>query len=150
MDYQDSSICDLLEFGCPVDYSSSALPHMLEYRNHHCSLSHADEVTDYLKKESVKGRMAGPFDCIPLDSLMVSPLNTVPKADSDERRVLVDLSWPPGSSVNDEIIKGFYLGQSFTLNFPSVDNICALLVQVGPGAHIYKRDLAQGLSSVPS
>ena len=94
--------------------------------------------------------MTEPFECIPLDSLMVSPLDTVPKADSNERRVLVDLSWPPGSSVNDEIIKGFYLGQSFTLNFPSVDNICALLVQVGPGAHIYKRDLAQGLSSVPS
>ena len=149
MDYHDSSISDLLEFGFPVDYSSSVLPHVLEYRNHRGALSHADEVTDYLKKECVKGRMAGPFDCIPLDSLMVSPLNTVPKADSDERRVLVDLSWPPGSSVNDGIIKGFYLGQSFTLNFPTVDNICALLVQVGPGAHIYKRDLAQAYRQFP-
>jgi len=36
-------------------------------------------------------------------SFVASPLNTVAKRDSDERRVIVDLSWLCGTSVNDGI-----------------------------------------------
>ena len=42
-------------------------------------------------------------------NLSVSPLNTVPrKGNEGERRVIMDLSWPPGGSVNDGIDKNRY------------------------------------------
>ena len=48
----------------------------------------------YLTKEISLGRVAGPFDAVPFpDGFVVSPLTTVPKRDSDERSVIVDLSW---------------------------------------------------------
>jgi hypothetical protein len=46
-----------------------------------------------------------PFNC----SLKISPLNTVTKKDSIERRVILDLSFPEGQSVNEFISKEFYL-----------------------------------------
>ena len=44
------------------------------------------------------GRVAGSFAAPPFhDGFLVSPLNTVVKRDSNERSVIVDLSWPCGS-----------------------------------------------------
>lgn len=42
--------------------------------------------------------VAGPFEAVPFhDGFVVSSLNTVPKRDSDERRVIVVLGWPCGA-----------------------------------------------------
>jgi hypothetical protein len=48
----------------------------------------------------------GPFEKNPFNcSLKISPLNTVTKKDSIERRVILDLSFPEGQSVNEFISK---------------------------------------------
>jgi hypothetical protein len=44
------------------------------------------------------------------DPIALSPLHSVPKKDSSERRVIVDLSFPEGESVNLGILKDEYLG----------------------------------------
>ena len=54
---------------------------------------------------------------------MVSALNAVEKRDSEERRVIVDLSWPCGHSVNDGIPSDSYLGEPLVLRFPTIDDI---------------------------
>jgi hypothetical protein len=41
---------------------------------------------------------------------VLSPLHSVPNKDSSERRVIVDLSFPEGESVNFGILKDEYLG----------------------------------------
>ena len=48
---------------------------------------------------------------LPAQGFVLSPLNTVGKRDSEERRVIVDLSWPCGHSVNDGIPSDSYLGE---------------------------------------
>ena len=53
------------------------------------------------------------------------------KPNSDQRRVIVDLSWPHGNSVNSGIGKNFYLGLHFT--FPTVDDITTELKALGGG-----------------
>lgn len=94
-------VCKFLEFGWPVGYVSNILP-IFEIRTHRGALQFPGQVTTYLYKEISLGRAAGPFDAVPFtDGFVVSPLNTVPKRDSDERRVIVDLSWPCSISVND-------------------------------------------------
>ena len=70
-----------------------------------------DYVDKYLKTETSLGRMAGPFPTSPFSvPIHVSPTNTVPKDESDERRIIADLSWPLGSLVNDNISSDTYLG----------------------------------------
>ena len=66
--------------------------------------------------------MLGPFDQKPIP-LHISPFMTREKPDSEVRRTIVDLSWPKKFSVNDGVTKDKYLGSSFVLNYPSLDDI---------------------------
>lgn len=56
-------------------------------------------------------------------SVAVSPLNSVPKPDPIERRIILDLSWPVGSSVSHGIPSRIYLDQELELVYPTVDLI---------------------------
>ena len=93
-DYSDKLICEFLEYGFPLDFDRSVVLCTDERRNHKGARQYPEFVNEYLGKEVQKSRIAGPFKSNPLSvPIMVSPLNTVPKASSDERRVIVDLSW---------------------------------------------------------
>ena len=123
VDYHDSSICDLLEFGFPLDVDKSIKLSYNERRNHKGARDFPLFIDKYLEKECQANRIAGPFKINPLSKpLMVSPINTVPKASLDERRVIVDLSWPVGGSVNDGISKDTYLGEIIDLHYASVEH----------------------------
>ena len=65
-----------------------------------------------------------------MGDVALSPLNSVPKPDSDERLFILDLSWPTSSSVNDGISKHFYLGEPVTLR-SAVDDIADRIVRLG-------------------
>ena len=109
-DYEDSVVCDFLEFGWPVGFMPTNLPNF-DIRTHRGALLFPEQVTAYLAKEISLGRVAGPFHAMPFtNGFVVSPLNTVPKRDSDERHAIVDLSWPCGNSVNDGIPCDSFLG----------------------------------------
>jgi len=95
-----------------------------------------------LSSELELGSICGPFTGNPFSvPIAVSPLNSVPKQGSGERRFILDLSWSDGSSVNDGILKDFYLGEPVTLMYPTVDDIADRIVQFGPGCLLFKRDL---------
>ncbi|MCH2416896.1 MAG: hypothetical protein MK195_09075 [Acidimicrobiales bacterium] len=81
--------------------------------------------------------------------LVVSPMNTVPKANQDERRVIADLSWPTGCAVNEGISKDVYLGEVIDSHYASVEEVCNKVLEVGPGAVIYKRDLRHAYRQIP-
>lgn len=107
-DYEDYAICDFLEFGWPVgfDYSSS-FPKTSDFRHHKGAIDFPDAVDSYLLSETVRNAVTGPFSHNPFSCpVAVSPLNSVPKSDTTERRIILDLSWPVGSSVNDGIQSG--------------------------------------------
>ena len=83
----------------------------------------------------------GPFKKSPVDGLHCSPMLTRPKAGSTNRRVIVDLSWPHGSSVNDSICNDSYMGSVFKLKFPTVDNITERVQKLKGNCSLYKIDL---------
>ena len=119
---------------------SDTLP-IFYLRTHRCALDFPDQVNAYLSKELKLGRIAGPFDVVPLaQGFVVSPLNTVEKRDSEDR-VIVDLSWPCGHSVNDGIPSDSYLGKPLVLRYPTIDDIVDAVVTLGRGCHLYKRYL---------
>ena len=70
------------------------------------------------------------------------------KPNSDRRRVIVDLSWPHGASVNAGMDKASYLNSAFELTFPTVDDITSELKRLGRGAHIYKVDVSRAFRHV--
>ena len=148
-DYEDSAVCDFLEFGWPVGFMSTTLP-VFDLRTHRGALLFSEQVTAYLTKEISLGRVAGPFDAVPFtDGFVVSPLNTVPKRDSAERRVIVDLSWPCGTSVNDGIPSDSFLGEPISLSYPTIDSIVGAVISLGPGCLLYQRDLKKAYRQFP-
>ena len=65
----------------------------------------------YLEKENRNKAVLGPFksNSFP-NNLVISPLNSVPKKDN-ERRVILDLSFPRNNSINDFKENDEYLGE---------------------------------------
>ena len=148
-DYEDSVICDFLEFGWPLGYTNQTLP-VFDLRTHRGALDFPSAVQDYISNEILLGRVVGPFDAPPFpDGFVVSPLNTVAKRDSQERRVIVDLSWPCGSSVNDGIPSGSFLGAQLDLSYPTIDAIVSAIVSLCRGCMLYKRDLRKAYRQFP-
>ena len=92
----------------------------------------------------------GPLDQVPFsEDFCISLLNTVSKKDSLERRVILDLSFPEGSSINEGISKDFYLGSKTILTFPRVDDLVDLIKLKGRHCHLYKRDLKRAYRQIP-
>ena len=68
------------------------------------SASIKPEVTQkLLDKEISAGRIAGPFPKPPFDTMRINPIGLVPKKNPNEFRLIMDLSQPHGTSVNDFI-----------------------------------------------
>ena len=56
--------------------------------------------------------------------------------DSDERRVIVDLSWPFGYSVNDGIPTDSFSGEPLSLRYPTIDDTVDAVVTMGRGCYL--------------
>ena len=149
-EYSDVVVCDYLEFGWPIGYDYHGVLPSSDFRNHKGALDFPSAVDSYLSSELALDSVCGPFARNPFVApIALSPLNSVPKPDSDERRFILDLSWPAGSSVNDGISKDFFLGEPVELTYPTVDDIAARIVQLGPGWLLLKRDLKRAYRQLP-
>ena len=95
LDYHDRQIVDFLPYGWPVNSTANQLPISTD-KNHSSAISYADHVQHYINTELRYHVIAGPFRNNPFpQSLICSPLQTVPKCGSSKRRVVMDLSFPP-------------------------------------------------------
>ena len=123
-------------------------------KNHKGAEDFPDSMLSYLEKESRYKAILGPFKNNPFGSgIKISPLNTVPKRESSERRVVLDLSFPKGAAINDFVSKEFYLGEKINLIYPKVDDFIQLNKQKGKGCLLFKTDLSHAyrqLSYCPS
>ena len=152
-DYDDSEILLLLRYGCPINFEG--VPETLSHacKNHKGAIEFPEQVDAFLRRELAAGSVMGPFIASPFDTeTIVSPLNTVPKKDSAERRVIVDLSFPkhsPDCSINGGIKKDAYLGDPIQLRYPLVDNLVNLVREKGPGCFLFKCDLSRAYRQLP-
>ena len=117
---------------------------------HRDALTFPSAVQDYISNEISLGRVAEPFAAPPFhDGFLVSPLNTVVKRDSNERRVIVDLSWLCGSLVYDGIPSGYFFRELLELIYPTIDAIASATALLGWGCMLYKRDLRKAHCQFP-
>ncbi len=150
-EYPDYQVCDFLEYGWPINYTAPHAPKVPQ-QNHRSALTHPAAVDKDIQKDLAMGALIGPFAANPFPSveLTVSPLQTVPKANSpDERRIVVDLSFPEGTSVNDGIPKDTFLGEPTDLHYPSIDSLADIIRTKGRGALLFKSDLRAAYKQLP-
>ena len=127
---------------------SDFLP-VTQRRNHKGALAFPDAISKYLDIEKSYGAVIGPYASNPFASdIVLSPLNSVPKGLND-RRIILDLSWPESASVNDGIPAKQYLGVDFDLVYPTVDDIASTILNKGRGCFLFKRDLKRAYRQLP-
>ena len=139
-DYWDTQICEFLEFGFPLDLSVSSLESK-SVSNHPSASAFPTHIEHYLRTETQLGAIKGPFVTSPLQALHCSPMMTRPKPNSENRRVIVDLSWPISKSVNYHVSDTTYCGTNFQLKLPTIDDILEKIVQLNGKCLLFKVDL---------
>ena len=142
--YWDSQLMDPLRFGFSLDFNRMSPPPSSQWQgqNRKSAIDYPDDIESYLKEEKSFNAIVGPFQKHPCPNGHISPFMSREKPGSSNRRVIIDLSWPLGQSVNSGIGKTSYLGTDFTLVLPTVDHITDKLRTLGRGAHIYKIEIS--------
>ena len=140
--YHDLELLTFLHFGWPIDTMEVQ---KLEYfpPNQKGARENLDSLEQYVRSEMENKSIIGPFNSDPFrKEARFLPLDSIPKRDSHERRVILNLSYPPeGSSVNDAVSKDLYLGKPTNLTYPSVDDLVSMIHKVGVGAALINTDL---------
>ena len=98
-DYWDKQLIELIKFGFPLDFNHVC--DLGKYTgNHSSTVDCPKDIEAYIEEELQYGALLGPFKDNPIPQGHCSPFMTRSKPNSDRRRVIVDLSWPQGASVN--------------------------------------------------
>ena len=107
---------------------------------------HPTVVTNYLREELSRGRMLGPFPSLHgLPPLHINRYGVIPKGhDTGKWRLITDLSFPHGKSVNHGIDRSLC-----SLSYATVDDIAAVLAQLGRGALLGKVDIESAYRLIP-
>ena len=146
--YWDWQLPLLIKYGFPLDFDRTFDTNSQKI-NHKSATEYPEHVTAYLQEELNNEAILGPFKTPPIDNLHVSPLMTRDKGSSVNRRVIIDLSWPLGHSVNSGVGGDCYLGTEFVLTYPSIDNITDEVLKLGKGCEIFKIDISRAFCHVP-
>ena len=112
--------------------------------NHPSLLENISVATEMIHVEQNMGRIAGPFITPPFPNLVISPLGLIPKSEPGKFRVIHDLSFPKGESVNSGIPK-----ESCSVSYEDYDYLISLLTSVGQGCFIAKADIKAAFRIIP-
>ena len=146
----DVSLIPMLEFGFPAGYEAPYAP-ILVSTNHSSAEAFPQHVQKYMDTELHHGALIGPFNDVPFHQwFRCSPLMTRPKKDSEDRRVILDLSFPDPFSVNGAIPTGSLDHATFKLRLPTPQDLANKMLELGPGCMMYKIDLSRAYRQLRS
>ena len=146
-DYNDPDLIKFLKYGFPLGNTLNKGSHRIP-KNHKGATMFPQQLEKILTKERDTRAIIGPFDTPTLPGACFSPLNTVEKKGTSERRLILDLSSPENNSINDGIDKEEYLGKYGKLTLPSVDALVEKVMQLGRGCKVFKVDLTRGYRQI--
>ena len=135
--YEETSRKELLDgirFGFRIE---SSVPYRLggDYVNHKSASQFSSLIQIKIDSELQQGRIAGPFSQ-PSPGLILSPLASVPKREANEIRLIHDLSFPKGASVNEFIPREFCYVQ-----YELIDHCLFIISEIGTGCQVSKADI---------
>ena len=137
------AVCIVLWFeGVPVGYEGPRVGRVC--KNWPSVQQFYAPVTSNIEKDLSLGRKAGPFSSPPFDTFVGSPMGAFEKRSSPGKyRVIHDLSWPPGQSVNDGISQ-----LDCTVQYITVDDAVKRVKKYGPGTLMAKLDLEDAFKHI--
>ena len=148
--YEDAEVVEWIRYGWPSGRLPTLPPPGMSHKNHKGATEYPEHLKKYISKELSYGAVMGPYHKIPFKaSTGISPLSTRPKKGSEDRRVILDLSFPIGKAVNDGIPKDSYLGFATNLTFPKTDEFAFRIFHLGPGCAMFKIDLSRYFRQIP-
>ena len=128
------------QYGVNVNYDGPRVPR--EFNNWQSVNKYSDAVCMSLQKDVSLGRKAGPFPYPPFSNLIVSPMGAFPKKRSlNKYRLIHDLSWPPGGSVNDFI-------HDCSVKYISVNDVTNTVKQYGSGTFMARIDISDAYKHI--
>ena len=144
-DYPRKELVDFLEFGFPIGLDPDGITEP-SLKNHSSSYMYYSHLDKFIIKEITKNGLAGPFGNVPFATYQCSPMMTSFKKPSS-RRPVFDASF--GSSLNKITPQDYYLDYRAEYDFPKLDNLEEMILEVGKGALLWKRDLSRYFLQLP-
>lgn len=119
-----SRIIHQIIHGIPIGYQGNEF--YLVSDNWPSAEKYHEQVRDFIMVNSAKGRIDGPYLNPPHKFFRGSPLGAVPKKQSSPLsvRVIHDLSWPPGKSINEFINK-----YDYTFSYATIDQAARMCLK---------------------
>jgi len=108
---------------------------------------HPDVVSDYIHHELTQDHvgLVGSSETAKNLSIQISPLDAIPKKHTlDKWRLIMDLSSPEGSSINDGISK-----EDCSFHYTSLDTAVEQISKFGKGCLMAKMDIKSAYRSIP-
>lgn len=104
----------------------------------------SDIIRSILDKEILLGRVSGPFAEPPFDPFVVTPIHVVPKSEKGKFRLIHNLSFPFGDSVNSRI-SDF----DAKVQYVNFDQALDLVFQAGRNSLLAKFDVQSAFKIMP-
>ena len=145
--YDIPNLVEYLEFGFPLGVDYSIFNFKNFDKNHLSAIQRPEGVAKYFEIEVEKQAMFGPFDKPPFKNIHYSPLMARDKPDGGVR-IIVDLSWPQGNSLNSCVPSDIYDDIPFLLKYPTIDQVVERIQCLGPSAMLFKVDLERAFRNL--
>ena len=145
--YDYKILAEYIQFGFPLAIDYGKFSYNTNVSNHFSAMCREKGVDKYFQIETSKNAILGPFDNKPFEEMHFSPLMARDKPDGNVR-VIVDLSWPIGQSVNSCTVPGVFDNVPFHLKYPSIDLLVQKINEIGPTALLYKIDLERAFRNL--
>ena len=131
-----------IKFGFPLGTGDGALKSAK--RNCITALRQPEIIDNYLQEEIRYGSVAGPFDAPPLPDLHINRFGVIPKSTPGKFRLITDLSFPLGNSVNDLIDDS-----EAEVSYAGIPEALAMIMKLGQGAMLAKFDIKRAYRLLP-
>ena len=138
-----------MDYGWPTSYMGARSP-ILTPKNHTSSIKQPAAVDKFIAKEISLNGLIGQLIQQPFQWFRLNPLMARPKKDTNDYRIILDLSYPEDLSVNSSIPKVIYEGSPYKLHLPTPLDFSEIIARKGQGAYLYKVDLARAYRQLPS
>ena len=146
--YEDAHITTFLEYGFPLGLAENPPPTLVStLRNHGSSYQYFSYLDEFLSTGLDRCELAGPCRVPPFNEVHISPLMTAIKKPSG-RRAVFDATFGE-QSLNNGTPTDLYMNETFSYDFPKIEDFKRFVLECGRGCFIWKRDLSRYYLQLP-
>lgn len=146
----EQELLKFIMYGFPLGYMGP-ISDTKGISNHKSATDYPEQLDRFISKELSKGGVLGPLSNPPFaEWCHVSPLMSRDKRGSQDRRVIIDMTYPQETSVNSYIFKNTVMGTPRDHALPNVDSFVEELIKMGPGAVMCSTDVSRAYKNFRS